>query len=356
MNVIYAIILLGALIFVHELGHFLFAKLSKVTVLKFSLGFGPKIISKKYGQTEYLLSAVPLGGYVKMLGEDSEDEINPEDIKQSFSNQPVYKRIAIVAAGPIFNLIFAAALLTIVFMIGVPRLKATVGDIMPNTPAAKVDLLKGDQIIAIDDKEIKYWDEMSGIIHVKPEIQVTLTVKRENKTFVATLTPEKKTVKNIFGEDTSIGLIGIKPEGDSEIIRSGPIDAFINGISRTWDIISMTVIAMVKLFQRIIPASTIGGPILIFQMAGKQASAGFTSFLTFMAVISINLGILNLLPVPILDGGHLLFFGIEAVRRKPLSANVMLICQRVGLALILTLMAFAIYNDFLRVFTSKAIE
>ncbi|MBF0472186.1 MAG: RIP metalloprotease RseP [Nitrospirae bacterium] len=356
MNILYAVILLGVLIFVHEFGHFLFAKLSNVIVLKFSLGFGPKIISKKYGHTEYLLSAVPLGGYVKMLGEDPDDEVTVEDSKRSFSNQPVYKRIAIVAAGPIFNLFFAVVLLTTVFMIGVPRLKATVGEIMPNTPAAKVDLIKGDQIVAIDDKEIKYWDEMSGIIHVKPDIQVTLTIKRGNTTFVKTMTPEKKTVKNIFGEDTSIGLIGIKPEGETDVIKSGPIDAIISGLDRTWDIISMTLIAIVKLFERIIPASTIGGPILIFQMAGKQASAGFTSFLTFMAVISINLGILNLLPVPILDGGHLLFFGIEAVRKKPLSQNVMLICQRVGLALILTLMAFAVYNDFLRVFTAKSIE
>lgn len=356
MNVLYAVILLGILIFVHELGHFIFAKWSKVNVLKFSLGFGPKIISKKYGQTEYLLSAIPLGGYVKMLGEDVEDEIPPEDYERSFPSQPVYKRFAIVAAGPLFNLIFALVLLILVFMLGVPRLKATVGELMPNSPASKVDLKKGDQIIAIDDKEIKYWDEMSAVIHVKPDIAVSLTVKRENQTFVIMITPEKKTVKNIFGEDTQIGLIGIKPEGSSEIIKSGLIDSITNGFSRTWEIISMTVVAMIKLFQRIIPASTIGGPILIFQMAGKQASAGFASFLTFMAVISINLGILNLLPVPILDGGHLFFFIIEAIRKKPFSQKVMLISQRIGLALILSLMVFALYNDFLKVFTSKSIE
>ena len=356
MNFLYAVILLGVLIFVHELGHFLFAKWSGVHVLKFSLGFGPTIISKKYGQTEYLLSAIPLGGYVKMLGEDPEDEVTPEDSDKSFSCQPVYKRIAIVAAGPIFNLLLAVVLLTIVFMLGVPRLKATVGELMPDSPAFKADLKKGDQIIAIDDKEIKYWDEMSSIIHVKPETRVALSIKRENKTIVIMITPEKKMVKNIFGEDTEIGLIGIKPEGDSELIRSGPIDSFISGLDRTWDIIDMTVVAMVKLFQRIIPANTIGGPIMIFQMAGKQANAGFTSFLTFMAVISINLGILNLLPVPILDGGHLMFFGIEAIRKKPFSQNVMLITQRVGLTLLLTLMAFAIYNDILRVFTNKSIE
>jgi regulator of sigma E protease len=162
-------------------------------------------------------------------------------------------------------------------------------------------------------------------------------------------------IKNLFGEDKEVGLIGIAPSGKSEKKDEGIIGAFSLAVAKTWDISVLTLMSMVKLIQRIIPADTIGGPIMIFQMAGQQASYGATSFFTFMAVISINLGVLNLLPIPVLDGGHILFMGIEAIRRKPLSEKVIIISQKVGLVFLLSLMAFAFYNDIIRLITGKTL-
>jgi regulator of sigma E protease len=171
-----------------------------------------------------------------------------------------------------------------------------------------------------------------------------------------TVTPQKEIYKTPDGEEKAIGLIGIKPEGNDFIKRYGLPDAVSLGLKRTWDISALTLISMVKLIQRVIPSNTIGGPIMIFQMAGEQASQGALNFFTFMAVISINLGVLNLLPIPILDGGHILFLGIEAVRRKPLGENVIIMAQKVGLVLLLSLMAFAFYNDIVRLFAGKMFQ
>ncbi len=353
MSLVYAVILLGIIIFVHEVGHFLFAKLSGVKVLKFSLGFGPKIFGKKIGETEYLICWLPLGGYVKMLGEEPGEEFDDSEKERTFGAQSLYKRAMIVVAGPLFNIFFASLVFMVIFMSGVPRLTALVGEVTDDTPAARAGLLEGDRIIAINDREIRYWDEMQEIIHERPEEAVTLKVERNNESFSLSLTPERKVVKNIFGEDTEIGLIGITAGTDSEEIVFGLFEAVQLGVKRTVDIVVLTLVAIVKLVQRIIPADTIGGPVMIFQMAKKQAAEGLAHFLTLMAVISINLGIINLFPIPILDGGHIMFMGIEAVRRKPLSEKTLMIAQRIGLALILALMAFAFYNDFLRIFSGK---
>ncbi len=357
MMFIYAIVLLGILIFVHELGHFIFAKSLGIKVLKFSLGFGPKLIGKKYGDTEYLLSAFPLGGYVKMLGQsdtpDEEEVISEEEKHMAYNFQPIWKRFAVVFSGPFFNLCFAVLIFFVVFMNGVPYMLAEVGAITPNSPAAQQGMLKGDRVIEVDGKQIIRWDEMTEIIHSQPGRELTVKIERNGTAQTLMVRPEKKVVKNLFGEDKEVGLIGIAPSGKTELKQAGIIGAFSLAVSRTWDISVLTLVSMVKLVQRIIPADTIGGPIMIFQMAGQQASHGAMSFFTFMAVISINLGVLNLLPIPVLDGGHILFMGIEAIRRKPLSEKVIIISQKVGLVLLLSLMAFAFYNDIVRLITGK---
>lgn len=350
-----AIILLGILIFVHELGHFLFAKIMNVKVLKFSLGFGPKVLGRKVGETEYLISAVPLGGYVKMLGEEPEAEITEEDRTRAYNFQPVWKRFLIVLCGPVFNIIFAALLFSVIFIAGVPSLLPEVGEVLPDSPAAAAGIMKGDSVAEIDGVLIKRWDEMTGVIHKSPGKKLNFRVKRGSEVLDLSIMPERKTVPNIFGEKKEIGLIGIKPAGSTFMEKESLPGAIRQGILRTWDISALTVVSIVKLIQRIIPAETIGGPILIFQMAGQQAAQGPMNFFIFMAVISINLGILNLLPIPILDGGHMLFLGIEAVRGKPLTEKVMMVAQRVGLAIIITLMVFAFYNDIMRLITGKMI-
>lgn len=355
MTLLYALVLLGLLIFVHELGHFIIAKLIRVKVLKFSLGFGPKVIGKKIGETEYLISSFPLGGYVKMLGEDGTEEIPEEERPRAYNYQPVWKRFLIVFSGPLFNLLFASLLFILIFMTGFPVLLPQVGEVLADSPAAKAGLLKGDSIIEIDSKPINRWDEMTEFIHKNPGRELLLKVKRDSQVMVFHLTPEKKEVPNIFGEKKEVGLIGIKPMGSTMVMRESLPGAFVNGITKTWDISVLTVVSIIKLIQRIIPAETIGGPILIFQMAGQEAAHGALSFFTFMAIISINLGVLNLLPIPILDGGHIMFLTIEAIRRRPLSEKVIMVAQRVGLAIIITLMVFAFYNDIMRLLTGKTI-
>lgn len=348
LTLISAIVLLGALIFVHEFGHFLFAKLSGVRVLKFSLGFGPKVIGKKWGDTEYLISVFPLGGYVKMLGEEHDEPLQEQDKPFAYTLQPVWKRAGIVLSGPVFNIFFAVVLFIIIFISGIPILYPQVGEVLEGTPAKKSGILKGDRIIEINGKPIGQWDEMTDVIHKNPERSLELKIKRNSELISLSIIPERKSLKNIFGEEKEIGIIGIKPLGNTFIRKYNIIEAIRLGIQKTYDVSALTVISVIKLIQRIIPAKVIGGPIFIIQMAGESASHGAMSFFTFMAIISVNLGVLNLLPIPVLDGGHLFFLGIEAIRKKALSEKTMLIAQRVGLAIIITLMAFAFYNDIIR--------
>ncbi len=359
MTITLAIFLFGFLIFIHELGHFIFAKMSGVKVLKFSLGFGPKIIGKKIGDTEYLLSAIPLGGYVKMLGQEDvgevEEETDAAEPDRSFRNQSVTKKAAIVFAGPVFNILTAVVIFFFIYLIGTPTLLPVVGEIMPDTPAEKAMLAKGDRVMEINGSPIKYWSDMTEIIHNSPDKTLAIKIQRNSEIFEISIIPEGKAVKDIFGEDKKIGLIGVKPSDETVTVAENLPDALIKAFLKVWEIIVLTLMGVVKLIQRIIPADTIGGPILIFQLAEKQASAGMLSYFLFAAVISINLGILNLLPIPILDGGHLLFLGIEAIRKKPLSDKVMMIAQRIGLVLILSLMAFAMYNDIFRLFNGEPI-
>jgi regulator of sigma E protease len=348
-----AIILLGLIIFVHELGHFLSAKLMGVRVLKFSLGFGPKLIGKKYGDTEYLISSIPFGGYVKMLGESSGEELQEEEKVFAFNYQPVWKRFIIVFLGPLFNLVFAVIIFVFVFSYGIPVLLPEVGDVLPQSPAERAGLMKGDTVISIDGSQVTQWDEMTNIIHTSPGRSLNLRIKRKSEVITLSVMPEKKRIQDLFGQGKEVGLIGIKPSGSTFIKKSNPSESLTNAVSRTWEIAVLTIVSIVKLIQRVIPMETLGGPILIVQMAGEQASQGVLNFFVFMAIININLGVLNLLPIPILDGGHILFLGIEAIRRKPLGEKIMSIAQRVGLAFILFIMAFAIYNDLIRIFTGK---
>lgn len=356
MSILSAIILFGFVILIHELGHFIFAKISGVKVLKFSLGFGPKIIGKKIGDTEYLISAIPLGGYVKMLGEEADEIVENSEKERAYNNQPVKKRAAIVFAGPLFNILTATVIFFFIYFIGVSTLLPIVGEVLPDSAASRAALLKGDRIIEIDGKKIRYWEDVTEIIHKSADKTLHLKIQRNKEVISISVTPEKKIVKDIFGEEKEIGLIGIKPSGETIKVKSDFFKSIKNAVLKTIDLCLLTILGVIKLIQRIIPAETIGGPIMILQMAEKQAAAGALNFFAFAALISINLGILNLLPIPILDGGHLLFLSLEAIRKKPLSEKTMMIAQRVGLALIISLMIFAFYNDILRIISGKPFQ
>lgn len=353
MSLIYAIVLFGFLIFIHELGHFIAAKLSGVRVLKFSIGFGPKIIGRKIGETEYLISAVPLGGYVKMYGEDVEEEV--VDPKRSFKHQPVSRKIFIVLAGPAFNIIGAVLLFWFIYVYGIPVLKPTIGEIMEDSPAKYAGLMKGDRIVEIDGEKITNWFDMAQKIQQSPNKNLNFKIEREGQIFQLTITPQERETKNLFGEKILVGQIGIKPSDEFFIKREDPITAFKKSFEKCYEIIELTYLTIVKIFQRVVSTEVIGGPILIFQAAGKTAEQGLVSFLSFAAIISINLGVLNLLPIPVLDGGHILFFLIEALRRKPLSEKFVSVSQKVGIVLLVALMMLAFYNDILRLLNPSKI-
>ncbi|MDY6854259.1 MAG: RIP metalloprotease RseP [Thermodesulfobacteriota bacterium] len=346
-----AIVLLGVLIFVHEMGHFIIAKISGVGVVKFSLGFGPKILSKKIGETEYLLSAIPLGGYVKMVGEEPDEEVLEGDLQKSFTNKPVMKRAGIVLAGPLFNIFFAIFVFSIIHMSGVPILTTEVGDAVEGSPAFEAGIQKGDLIISINGKEISKWEELTEIIKKSEGAELLMNIKRDDRYYEVQLRPKPFVDKNIFGEDVETYKIGVNASDKFITKRYNPFSAVLKGFQQTWWWTKLTGIAIVKLIDRTVPAKTLGGPILIVQMAGQQAQAGLMNFLFFMAVISINLGIINLFPIPILDGGHLFFFILEAIMGRPISIKKMEIAQQIGLVIIILLIVFVFYNDITRIFT-----
>jgi regulator of sigma E protease len=353
-NIISAVIVLGILVFVHELGHFILAKRLGIGVITFSLGFGPRLFGRKMGETQYQVAAVPLGGFVKLVGENPEEEVKEEDRPRSFSAAPIWKRAMIIGAGPFFNFFLAAAFFSVINFFGVPYLPARIGELSPGLPAEKAGLKKGDMLLAIDGEKVSRWDDLSRIIRGSQGKELTLQVKRDGEILEVKVAPQSSKTKNLFGEEVQIFMIGIQPTDEVVVEKVNPVVALGMGFSQTWGAIKLTVISIVKLIERVIPAKTIGGPILIAQMAGEQARKGLVNFALFMAILSINLGVINLFPVPILDGGHFLFLALEAILRKPVSIRKMEIAQQVGLILIILLMIFAFYNDILRIVSPGA--
>ncbi len=343
------IIVLGVLIFFHEFGHFLMARLFGVGVERFSLGFGPRIFGFKRGRTDYRLSAIPLGGYVKMVGEEPDDEIDEADIPESFTHQPVLNRMVIVAAGPFFNLLLAILIFYVLFQVyGKLWLKPVVGQVSPDMPAIAAGLKSGDRIIDVNRQPVKTWEEMAAMIEGSGGRDLDLVVDREGETFPVTVTPAVVDGKTIFGEPRKRYVLGIVASG--EVVREsvGPVKALIMSLESTWDIVRLTAIGVTKMISGAVSTKELGGPILIAQMAGKQMEEGISSFLAFMAFISINLAILNFLPIPVLDGGHLLFYTIEIIRRKPVEIKTREIAQQFGMIILLSLMVLVIYNDITR--------
>ena len=340
------VIVLGVLIFFHEFGHFLIARLFGVGVEKFSLGFGPRLIGKKIGRTDYRISAIPLGGYVKMIGEEPDAEVDPADISVSFTHKHVVKRMCIVAAGPFFNILLAIIIFFGIFMVsGAMVLKPSVGTVRDGSPALAAGLKPGDLITEIDRVPVTGWDDMTEIIGGSKGKTLEIKVRRADSEKVFRITPELVSAKNIFGEDIQRFIIGISASGEAYTKDLNPLQAFTHSLVQTYKIIELMVMIIGKLITGDISTDTIGGPIMIAKMAGDQAKSGVTNLIYFMALISVNLAIIKLLPIPSLDGGHLLFFFIESVKRKPVSLKVREVAQQVGLFIIILLIIFVFYND-----------
>lgn len=356
-TVVSFVVCLGILIFVHELGHFLFAKLFGVRVLKFSLGFGPKLFGKTWGETEYQLSALPLGGYVKMFGENPDELGNVgEDLAASFAHKKVWQRFLIVLAGPLFNLLFSLFLFFLVFFfMGLPEShdSTNIGQVTADSPAALAGLEVGDTILRINGQDTLLWLDVLNLVKDSDGNDLTVVVSRGSKEVTLLLEPVIQDVKNIFGEKVEERyMIGIVKADELFYSPTNLGGAFEAAYLQTWMYISLTVLGFVKLVQQVVPVSELGGPILIAQIAGKQMEAGLVNFAFFMGLLSVNLGILNLLPIPVLDGGHLMFLSIEAVRRKPLGEKMQIVAQQLGMAFLGVAMVFVFYNDLARIFGS----
>jgi len=439
ITIVAGIVMLGILVFVHELGHFCVAKWCGVKVLKFSLGFGPKLVSKQWGETEYLICAVPLGGYVQMLGEGGgeqgeEAELSPEDEQRSFAKQTVGRRMAIVAAGPLMNLALPFVVLPLAYLLGVnlpayleqpacigyvvadsegehhgfqngdcirtvgdtpvptweslgpalvnhagvvlpvvveragtqveltlpadhgaleglqaigllPPQDAVVGMLAPDMPAVAAGLKEGDRIVAIGDAPVMSWYDLRPLVQEVGAAPMEVHLLRDGAPLTVTLTPQKAA----SGDDY---LIGISPRRETVFKRFPFLDAVRAGADRTMELIDLTLVFIRKLFAGAVSTSNIGGPITVVQIAGQAAQTDLSSIFSVLAFLSIQLGILNLLPIPILDGGHLFFACFELILRRPLSLKAREIAQQIGLALLIMLMLLAFYNDIARLLGS----
>ncbi len=423
------IIVLGVLIFIHEFGHFAVAKLCGVGVEKFSLGFGPKVVGVTLGETEYRVSALPLGGYVKMVGEGPGEEVSEADRARSFTHKPVWKRALIVAAGPFMNLVLAAVLFPVIFLIGiqVPAFfdqAPLIGYADPSQAAFKGGVRKGDVIESIDGKKVGDWEEFLTAVALSPDKPVTLGVMREGAPLKVSVTPQsspdsgagyigvyppmepvvgetasgypareagvkagdrilsingvridhwaeiedivhKDGGKKVFvikrgaetlaievtpklNKEANVYLVGISRKQDHVMRKYGLFTAVSKGISSGADMTAKLFGVIKGLVLGKYSLKTLGGPIMIAQVAGKAAKTGISEVLSLVAFLSLQLGIINLFPIPVLDGGHILFFGIESVKGRPLSERFMSIAQQIGVALLIALMLLVTYNDIFR--------
>lgn len=441
------LVVLGILVAFHELGHFLAARWVGVKVLKFSLGFGPKIFGRQMGETEYLLSAIPLGGYVKLFGEEETEAVTADDRRRSFIHQGLWGKVLIVAAGPGFNfilayLIFTAWLstgytlpvpsfkdiapdieavaadspaakaglmvgdhikkingrdiatrielldaaakskgtpltlevlrdgrtetLTITpiptpgqpsndedagYYLGIEEIPPIVNEVVPGKPAAAAGFKEGDRVLSIEGNPIHTWTQMTGLVKESPGKTLHVDVLREGRRLSLTVTPSAETA-TVNGQSVQIGKIGIAGPDRSLMKSSNAFTAMYNGLEATWKWTELTIIGLYKMIVGDISSKNIGGPLTIAKISGEAAAQGPSNVIFLIALLSINLGVLNLLPIPILDGGHLLFFLIEGILRKPLGERQRELAQQVGLVLLVGVMIFAFWNDLERIFFS----
>jgi regulator of sigma E protease len=338
------------LILFHELGHFLVAKYLGIGVERFSIGFGPKVASFRRGETEYMLSVIPLGGYVKLLGDDPRGADG--DHPRAFLNKPIWQRIAVVAAGPLANFALAIVIFAGIHWVGVPTPQVSdlpeVGEVVADSPAQQAGLQKGDRILAVDGKAVSRWEDLVLIIHRHINTPLKLQVQRGPQMFEVTVTPKAGKVIKDF-EEVEVGLIGVAPHVDFTVERYSPPIALWKGVEKTWELSVLTVVSLVKMVQGKISPRHLAGPVGIFQMAGQQAKVGLLPLISLVAVLSISLGILNLFPIPVLDGGHILFFAVEGLWGQPISPRKQEIATQVGLFVLVALMLTAFYNDLLRI-------
>ena len=348
MGIITALFILSFLVFFHELGHFTAARFFGVQVDVFSIGFGKKLLTKQIGKTLWSFSLIPLGGYVKMKGQDDSDPtlINHDD---SYNTKKPWQRIIILLAGPFANFLLAFLIYLSIATIGVPTLLSTVGEVNSTQPAYTAGLLTGDKITEINGNPIQYWKEIGDAIKNAPPT-LKMTVLRENNYVELTVTPRTQRMINIFQEEIERKIIGIKPDINSSInIPYNPIESLEYAYAQTKASSLLIAKSIQKLVAGAVPLDQMGGVVSIVDVTAKASHVGFIALLFFTALISVNLGVLNLLPIPALDGGHIVFNLYEMITRKAPNEEVMYKLTLLGWGILLSMMLLGLYNDINRI-------
>ena len=347
MGIIVALLVLSVLIFFHELGHFAAARFFGVQVDVFSIGFGKKLYSKMIGKTEWSLSAIPLGGYVKMKGQDDTDPTAISYDDDSYNVKRPWQRIIILLAGPFANFLLAFILYFAIANLGVPKLLPYVGKVGKDTPAFRAGLTKEDKIIQVNGNNILYWENIGENIN-GTKGDLTIIVERAQRLVTLQLTPRVIEDKNVFGEKITRRIIGISPLGKQTTVYFG----FIDGLEYAWDETKKASLLIVqsveKLITGVVGTDKLGGIITIVDVTAEASSAGILALFFFTALISVNLGVLNLLPIPALDGGHIMFNLYEMLTGKTASEQVMTYITLVGWVILISLMMLGLYNDINR--------
>jgi regulator of sigma E protease len=347
MGILVSLLVLSVLIFFHELGHFTAARFFGVRVDVFSIGFGKKLFTKTIGDTQWSISAIPLGGYVKMKGQDDTDPTKKSSDYDSYTAKKPWQRIVILLAGPFSNFLMAFMLYLAISYMGVPKLMTYVDKVTPNAPAFNAGIQKDDKILQINGIAIKYWEEVGKNIN-DSNGPITMLVQRKDRLETLQLTPKVIEDKNIFGETITRKIIGITPLPKQTTAHYG----FIDGFSYAWDetVKASTLIfqSVQKLITGVVSPDKLGGIITIVDVTAQASSAGILALFFFTALISVNLGVLNLMPIPALDGGHIMFNLYEIISGKAPSETAMYYITIVGWVLLLSLMMLGLYNDINR--------
>ena len=348
MGTFIALLVFSFLIFFHELGHFLAARFFGVHVEVFSIGFGKRMVTKKIGATEWSLSLIPLGGYVRMKGQDDADPSKKSYADDSYNSKTPFQRIIISLAGPFANFLLAFLLYLAVANIGVATPLASIGKLIKDSPAVNAGLQLEDSITSIDGKAIKYWSEIGeNIAQAKQSHQITIL--RDNNYIDLSITPKLLESKNIFGEDEKRYLLGISPNPNAiEYISYGLSDGLAFAYEQTQHASLYILTSLQKLISGLIPMENLGGVVGIVDTTSKVSNMGIVALLMFTALISVNLGVINLLPIPALDGGHIMFHLYELITKKAASDAIMLKLTLLGWGLLLSLMLLGLYNDINR--------
>lgn len=356
------VVVLSLLVFVHELGHYLAGRWSGIRVLAFSIGFGPEIVGFTDGHgTRWKLSAIPLGGYVRFYGDadaasladgDELAEMTPAERAQTLAGAKLWKRAITVAAGPIANFIAAIVIFAVMFGTqGKPVADPVVAEVKAGSAAFDAGVKPGDVLVALDGTRIETFDDVVRYISMRPEVPVVVTVRRDGSEVGLDMVPRRTVTTDRFGNEMEVGQIGIvtnQQSGNFRIVELTPLEAVGEGALQTWHIVTGTFDYLSNLVAGRMNADQLGGPVRVVQASGQMATLGIVALFNLAAVLSVSLGLLNLMPVPVLDGGHLVLYALEAIRGKPVGQNAQEIAFRIGLVMILSLMVFATWNDISR--------